>query len=301
VNNPANKAIKRNFAPGSEWVYFKVYAGPKTCEKVLVELVKPLLGSLSDNQWSDLWFFIRYADPYHHLRIRFHLTDKNHFQALVENFNKLSKPFLSDGLIHRIQLDTYEREIERYGASTMEYSERVFCYDSAMCLALLEVLRGDEKEEARWLSSLQAVNTLLDDFRYTDLQKLELLRKMNKHFGDEFHKNSDLAEQLSVKYRNHRSRIEAVMQGRDESVMGKYARTIIKRRSAGIGLLTSRITLYLEKEKQISMDDLLASYIHMMMNRFFRARQRTMEMVLYDFLFRTYKSALAKNKYREMQ
>ena len=142
---------------------------------------------------------------------------------------------------------------------------------------------------------------MLDDFRYTEVQKLELLRKMNKHFGDEFHKNSDLARQLSVKYRNYRNRIEAVIEGCDESVMGKYARTIIKRRSAGIGLITSRIALYLDKEKRISMDDLLASYVHMMMNRFFRSRQRTMEMVLYDFLFRTYKSALAKNKYRKLQ
>jgi hypothetical protein len=64
--------------------------------------------------------------------------------------------------------------------------------------------------------------------------------------------------------------------------------------------MASRIILYLEKDREIMLDDLLGSYIHMMMNRMFRTRQRLMEMVLYDFLFRTYKSALAKNRYPDM-
>ena len=43
----------------------------------------------------------------------------------------------------------------------------------------------------------------------------------------------------------------------------------------------------------------MASYIHMMLNRIFKARQRTYEMLLYDLLYRFYKTTLAKEKSKE--
>lgn len=43
--------------------------------------------------------------------------------------------------------------------------------------------------------------------------------------------------------------------------------------------------------------DLMGSYVHMLMNRLFKSKQRMHEMVIYDFLYRYYKSELAKKKY----
>ena len=293
-----NRKITKSFAPGSEWVYFKIYSSPKASDKMLAQLIRPYISAAFGQNLADQWFFIRYNDPHYHLRLRIHSPDNANYHEVVSLFKDHSDPFLSNGLIHNIQFDTYHREIERYGPGTMEYSEKVFFYDSEMCVELIEVLRGDEKEEARWLTSLQATNALLDDFKYRQTEKLELLRKMSKRFGDEFHKNADLARQISRKYRDHRQKIDTVIFGEDDSVMGKYARTVIRKRSVMIEPLASRIVLYLEKEKKVLLDDLLGSYIHMMMNRMFRTRQRLMEMVLYDFLFRTYKSAMAKNHYQ---
>ena len=45
------------------------------------------------------------------------------------------------------------------------------------------------------------------------------------------------------------------------------------------------------------LNNLMSSYIHMTMNRLFKSKQRIHEMVVYDILFRYYKSELAKQKY----
>ena len=42
----------------------------------------------------------------------------------------------------------------------------------------------------------------------------------------------------------------------------------------------------------------IASHIHMMNNRLFRSRQRLHELVLYDFLFRYYKSKRAQQNFK---
>ena len=47
----------------------------------------------------------------------------------------------------------------------------------------------------------------------------------------------------------------------------------------------------------LSIDSLLASYIHMMMNRLFKSKNRLHELVLYEFLYRYYKGEQAKEKY----
>jgi len=293
-----SKDIQRSFKPGSEWVYLKIYSGPKSGDKLLSQLISPLVSTLLDDNIIDKWFFIRYDDPDYHLRLRLHLLDKSRYQSTVDLFDRMAGPLLQNGLIHKVLSDTYLPEVERYGTSTMEYSELIFFYDSEMCLQLLEVLSGDQNEKERWLAGLKAINAILNDFKYKDQQKLELLRKLNLSFSKEFNKNSNLAKQISTKYRIYKDEIEASLSGPRDKVLSKWVGNIIKIRSARIAQIRSRISIYLDKDGILELDDLLGNYIHMTMNRMFRARQRTMEMVLYDFLFRTYKSKLAKNKYR---
>jgi thiopeptide-type bacteriocin biosynthesis protein len=60
----------------------------------------------------------------------------------------------------------------------------------------------------------------------------------------------------------------------------------------------SKIILEMEKnnELEIPLNKLLGSYIHMMINRLFRSKQRLSEMVIYDMLRRYYSSLIAKVK-----
>jgi len=64
--------IQRSFIIGSEWLYYKIYTGPKTSDLVLTDIIKPVVANLIANDTIDSWFFIRYNDPKHHIRVRFH-------------------------------------------------------------------------------------------------------------------------------------------------------------------------------------------------------------------------------------
>jgi thiopeptide-type bacteriocin biosynthesis protein len=54
--------------------------------------------------------------------------------------------------------------------------------------------------------------------------------------------------------------------------------------------------LMLKKEQklEVSLDNVVASFIHMSVNRCFRSKQRLYEMMLYDFLYRKNKSKFVR-------
>lgn len=69
----------RDFYPGDEWVFFKLYGGIAICDKILFTHVLPLTNFLESEGTIDKWFFIRYSDPEFHLRIRLHTKDRKKF------------------------------------------------------------------------------------------------------------------------------------------------------------------------------------------------------------------------------
>jgi len=107
-------SIKRTFIPDDEWLYFKLYTGPKTSDFILIEVIKPIVKSLLKDSLIKKWFFIRFEDPEFHLRIRLHLNNNLSAGEVLSVFNKLCNPHVENETILRIQLDTYQREIERY-------------------------------------------------------------------------------------------------------------------------------------------------------------------------------------------
>ncbi len=64
INAPPKK---RSFIPGSEWIYYKIYCGVKTADKILTETIKPLVEQLKMLNLIEKWFFIRYSDPDTHI------------------------------------------------------------------------------------------------------------------------------------------------------------------------------------------------------------------------------------------
>ena len=76
----------------------------------------------------------------------------------------MSRPYIEQDLIWKVQVDSYQREIERYGIGAMEQAEELFFHDSRMIVDMLDMIAGDEGEKYRWFFALRAIDTLLDDF-----------------------------------------------------------------------------------------------------------------------------------------
>jgi thiopeptide-type bacteriocin biosynthesis protein len=287
---------QRSFLPGSEWHYVKIYCGVKTADLILCEVVKPLIEGLLGEGTISKYFFIRYYDPDHHLRIRF--KGNGDFYAKVTNkLNEALVPYLEANLVSNIQTEIYKQEIERYGIENMDNSESVFFADSIGALNLLSLLEGDEGDQLRWQFAIKGVHDLLDAFQFDNPMKRELMNWLSTNFAREFHlDNQEGKKQLSVKYREYRSVIDFVFQGNLDEEHDYYTVwELFKIRKESLSSYANEI-LSLSKENKLSvkLNDLVTSYIHMFLNRFLRSKQRMQEMVIYDLLHQHYKSLIAR-------
>lgn len=289
---------RRNFIIGSKWVYYKIYTGAKTSDLLLADIIKPISVDLIDKGIIDKWFFIRYADPKHHLRVRFHCPYKKGIHQVINNLNKSLSNLFDEDLVWKIQLDTYVRELERYGEDTMELSESLFYYDSKCIVGFLDLIEGDEGEELRWLFGLRAIDFLLDSFEFDIQKKLGLLEKLKNAFGEEFRMGRPLKKQLDDKYRSERDNIEHFMSfSKEDEPDYAVLLDILEEKKQNIQIISSEIINTIrQNESALTLDSLMGSYIHMLMNRLFKSKNRLNEMVCYDFLYRYYRSFIARNQ-----
>ncbi len=285
------KDIQRKFIIGSEWLSYKIYMGTQTTDTFIKSQLPNIIGDLQEREIIESWFFIRYADPDFHLRLRFRLKDTNQIGTIAKVLYNVLEPMLEERLIHKIQVDTYSREIERYGYYTMEVSEELFNINSEMMITLLNAMNDDENK--RWLWGMKAIDTLLNEFDYNLEQKRDLLLGLKTDFGNEFGINKNMRKQLSMKFRNYRKFIEEILQPDSQHDVD----LLLKDYALSYHGIAKKIIQKLRKESlQKDTDYLMYSYLHMHCNRLFPSKQRMNEWVSYDLLYQYYYSQLARRK-----
>ena len=282
-------SLQRTFIPGDSWVYYKIYTGAKTSDILLKELLKPITEKLIDEEIIDQWFFIRYADPKHHIRIRFHCKDKNNIGKVIGGLHEGLAAFVKADLVWKIQLDTYNREIERYGVKHIALAEKLFYHESQMIVNLLDLIGGQDGEEIRWLFGIRALDSMLADFGFSEDEKLEFMQRLKSSFGIEFGMDKYLKKQLDKKYRTLIDKIYFIMNLKTQE--GSQYNVLLELLAQKEKVCTP-IIKKIKKDIDITiLNNYLASYAHMLMNRLFRSKNRLHEMVVYDLLYRHYKKA----------
>jgi thiopeptide-type bacteriocin biosynthesis protein len=289
--------VARRFAPGSEWLYAKLYAGPAIGDQVLRDVVRPVVTDALSSGAADGWFFIRYGDPDWHLRLRLHGDPGRLHAEVLPALQAAAAPLLADGRVWRLQMDTYEREVERYGGPEgIALAERLFQADSVAILALADQLAEDSRGELRWRLALCGMDRLLSDLGFELAGKRAVLSQLRGAFAQEFRADVPLKRRLGEQFRQEGKALGALLdedtgaadelapalaalRGRSERVAPVAARL---RACAAAGRLTRPLA------------ELAASYLHMHANRALRSGQRAQEMVLYDFLHRLYESRAAR-------
>jgi len=284
----------RTFIPGSEWVYFKLYTGSKTAETILKNELYGYVRVMLDNDIIDKWFFIRYSDPDFHIRLRLHLREVKNFSDVFKQFFEICNPLVTTGLVWNIQCDTYQREMERYGANTISMVEDMFFMDSEFVVKLLNQLDRENPEQHRWKLAFMLIDSFLSAFSFDLPQRKELLNTMAENYKKEFgFTHSHTTKQLNDKYRSLRKDIENVMLW--ENGVSDAIETIKSHRQVIFPIAEQLIAMEKTGELQILLKTLLPSIIHMTMNRWFRSKSRLHEMIIYDYLSRYYMSEIAKN------
>lgn len=284
------KVLIRSFHIGSEWLYYKIYIGNNTANTFLREF-NGLITPLINEKIVESFFFIRYADPEFHIRIRFKVRQFEHLSTVIKMMNELVTPFFNNYSIYKIQTDTYNREIERYGKNTMEDSERLFHIDSKI---ILRQLNDDANinDIDIWFKALKIIDVYLNVFDFSLEQKMLFTNELAIGFSKEFSMDRFGKKQLALKYRTNRIRIEQVLKK-------KLDDNLIQNKDT-LRLIAQKIMEKANFEKYV-IENLLSSYLHMHCNRFFSNKPRMNEWLLYDFLSIYYRSELFKSKKEEAE
>ncbi len=299
----ATSALPRSRPPGSEWIYAKLFAGPATVDRVLRETITPLVAELRALGQPCTWFFIRYGDPSWHLRLRLHGDPAWLHAEVLPRVTTAAHAELARGTISNFQLDTYDREIERYGGEhAMRIAEQLFCADSDAVLAMLPLVVGELGADARWRLALLGTDRLLGDLGFSLERKLAVVRSSRTGFGRELGAGADFEHQLGDRFRGERAQLEAMLAAtspRADSPHLAPAWPALAMRSARIApLATELVALEQAHRLASSIDELAASFIHMHANRMLRSAARAQELVITDFLVRLYESQIARARKR---
>jgi thiopeptide-type bacteriocin biosynthesis protein len=246
--------------PGSEWAYLKLYCGPDLQDGLLAGPIRDLAHRLRENGLAAPWFFVRYTDPDHHLRLRFRCLDPSSRPALFAELCDFATALLERGRCLRFGFDTYDREIERYGGpEAMLLAEQLFGVDSSAVVEHLALL-----ERHREIDRLDlVVATTFELLRALDPQGAELLRWLGRLRDDK--------RTSGPEYRRRGPILRAYLApraGEDGSTLPAGIRSVLDRArdearapAAGLaelharGLLAQRV------------DRMLGSFAHMHFNR----------------------------------
>ncbi|KAF2328048.1 thiopeptide-type bacteriocin biosynthesis protein [Flavobacterium ginsenosidimutans] len=279
--------IQRKFILGDQWIYYKIYLGEFTSDLILVDLIKSLVEHLLEAGIIDKFFFIRYNEGGHHLRVRFHLAGKEKIIHLITLFNEAFKESMEKNFVSKIQADTYDRELERYFDECIIFSENIFYHDSIAILDFLALMRKKNLDENyRWLYGIYMIDFLIKDFGFNMNERLKIIESLNESFSREFSLDKRLKDQLDAKFRAEREKIKRMLNGENGDFQSR-----LKLKSRHISSDIADLKLRLGRDEQIK---ILASYIHMSCNRLFRGSQRKHEFVLYHFLWKHYRSEVGR-------
>ncbi len=283
-----------NFMVGDKWLYYKIFAGPRSSDKLLINVISVICEKLISDNFISKWFFIRYNHPSFHLRLRLELIDDDKCYDVIKCIFKNLNPLLQDYFINDIQISVYKREIKRYGLSTIEYAENIFYIDSVIVTKTLRILEKTEKpKEARWLTAIMIMEMYFDFFQCNSDDRLIILTNLRLGYYSEFNLKHYTKKQLNKKYRINKEVIKSVMEG--NYVVLSFLKTDL--------FLTLKLELkqniekILEQKKYLDtkvFDSYILSYIHMSLNRLFSNKNRVHELVCYDFLYREYATKKSK-------
>jgi thiopeptide-type bacteriocin biosynthesis protein len=293
---PAVLTVPRLLSPGSDWLGVKIYTGTAGVDEVLREVIAPVVAEARAQAASgtqgviDRWFFVRYIDSAWHLRVRFHGEPDALLGTVWRQLQDALAPLLAAGRVHRVELDTYDREIDRYGGSAgILVAERIFHADSEAVLGIVETLSGDEGAKARWQLALLGIARLFGDLGLGPEEQAALLGELRRDFAARFQADARFLRQLAERYRAEQPELESLLaaSATDETHPLAPGLTLLARRSAAIAPAAAELhELARAGRLTHAVPKLARSYVHMFANRLLRTSALAQELVLYDFLAR---------------
>lgn len=126
------------------WIYLKIYGIGERSNELLVGEISDFIDSLA----IEKWFFIRYADPSEHLRLRMKFFNVESVSKEITKILNWIQKLRDRGMITKVIFDTYVRENNRYGGmGIIDEAENIFYRDSQFIVSVLDKFEAEGKDE----------------------------------------------------------------------------------------------------------------------------------------------------------
>lgn len=282
-----NELPQRRFSVGSEWLYLKIYTGEKVADSLLVEDLYPTIQQLLGTQIITQFHFVRYKDIDPHLRLRFRGNPHVEFyHYVIRAVERALHVHIQRGEVHKIQTDTYQRELERYGMERIDVCEALFYQDSVSTLQFLSQTGDTFDENLRFGFTIHKIDAILNSTQRTAQHRLALMNELKEQFFQEFNGDSTLRQQLNERYRTYRTLIEHAL-NRPFPLLNGQENWAHRQED-----LLQQLSEATPVDEQLY--SIVGSLIHMTVNRLFPGKQRAYELVLYHCLAKHYDSIRAR-------
>lgn len=289
-----NKVISMNYSPeqkcniGGEWLYFKIYIGKVSAEDFIVNELSTMCSLLYDENLIDKYFFIRYADPGFHIRLRLHLHESINIGGIISLINQKTDDLVKNNIISNVVIDSYTREVDRYDKSNIVNSEQIFFIDSKAILQLLSILQSfDEKDYMRLKIAMKVIDNYLDLFRCDIFEKRNFCNGLTKIESFKLYSNNKtIRKAIDKQYRNSHEEINFFLRMEEKRFAAVFEKMNFE--------IYPFVQFVLDNYSKTRQFDLVANYIHMSLNRLFKSQNTFQEYIVYCLLEKHYRYIIGR-------
>jgi thiopeptide-type bacteriocin biosynthesis protein len=283
--------------PGSNWLTVKLYAGPALLDRVLMDVVAPVVRDATASGAARQWFYLRFADPEWHLRVRFEGDSARLLGEVLPAVHRASEALRRGSRLYRTVLEPYVREVRRYGGEeALLACEEIFHRDSSAALEFLAGATGDDGLDARWRFAFLGMDLLLVDLGFEDAFRHGILMYVVGQFRAVFRADAALRKGLGQRARAERRALEDLLLERGETAarLAEGLRVLHERSRAIAQPCGTLRRIAAEGRLESPIDEIAGSLLHMHANRILRSAPRPQELVLYTLLENAYDARLAR-------
>lgn len=190
---------RRFMLPGGEWAFFKIYGNSEREDEFIAFVLKDFCFEVIKEGICQKFFYIRYVDTEPHIRLRFKGNKQKICTELLPKIYQWFNEIKNYGFVSKICIDTYEREIERYGGpGCIDLAEDIFYHDSIFVTELLYLNKINKLSESIEIYTVASIIYLLEGLEWTFEEQLRWLDTIVLH------------NEYRLDYRNYRDKLRKV-------------------------------------------------------------------------------------------
>lgn len=260
LNNISSLSSDRIKDPFDEWIYLKLYGTSSNADDLIAYYISEYCNDLVKNNKINKYFFMRYVDPEQHIRLRLN-GEENKLLEIYPDLRKWLDTLKKEGFMTHFALDSYDREIERYGGlDLIHIAEKVFYFDSLVTENILAQKREGNITFSNELIGMISEIHYMESFGLKYEEQVAYLRSQvsQSDYRDDFKKNRSEYMKLCNSNENWK--------GLRETDSGSILLAILNIRNEIVQYYGNKV-----REKLLVSTDLsiLDSVIHLHFNRLF--------------------------------